>query len=224
MSVAFPNQIAENPYASPRATPAPAPAAPAADTRPGSLVLILLGFVLVLVGYFTSNFFLISDLYHVGFGPGGKEIPSPFAPVFNTPALQWMLYLASASAFVAGAVMIGSQRFNPLAVVAYIMCPLIGIIHLLGAPLRIAKKYAEAVAAVYLLIGSALAFTGATQMFRLYGLADPGIAPVGASLLTEVGLAFVVGAALKFCCTPPSSACPAGNVVVAELNEAAAGV
>jgi hypothetical protein len=220
MSVALAD-LADNPYASPSAVAAPAPAAPAADARPGSLVLIVVGFVLVLVGYITSNFFLISDLYHVGFGPGGKEIPSPFAPVFSTPALQWMLYLASASAFVAGAVMIGSQRFNPLAVVAYVMCPLIGIIHLVGAPLRIAKKYAEAVATVYLLIGSCLAFTGATQMFRLYGLADPGMAPVGASLLSEVGLAFVVGAALKFCCLPASAACPTGDIVVAELNEAA---
>jgi len=223
MSVALAD-LAQNPYASPNTVAVPAPAAPAADASPGSLVLIILGFVLVLVGYITSNFFLISDLYHVGFGPGGKDIPSPFASVFSTPALQWMLYLACALAFVAGAVMIASQRFNPLAVVAYVICPLIGIIHLVGAPLRIAKKYAEAVATVYLLIGSALAFTGATQMFRLYGLADPGMAPVGASLLTEVGLVFVVGAALKFCCMPASAASPTGDIVVAELNESAAGI
>ena len=222
MSVALAD-LADNPYASPSTVALPVPAAPAADTRPGSLVLIIFGFVLVIAGYLTSSFFLISDLYHVGFGPGGKEIPSPFAPMFSTPALQWMLYLAAASAFVAGAVMIGSQRFNPLAVVAYVMCPLIGIIHLVGAPLRIAKKYAEVVATVYLLIGSCLVFTGATQMFRLYGLADPGLAPVGASLLTEVGLAFVVGAALKFCCMPASATCPTGDIIVAELNEAPAG-
>src|SRR5262245_375347 len=168
MSTTFADAF-ENPYASPSSTPKAPPApAPAAKAKPGSLAIIFPGFILLLVGYLCSNLFLISDLYQVGFGPGGKVIPSPFAMAFQTPAQQWMVYLATASAFVAGAVMFGSQRFNPITVVCYMMCPLAGAIFLIASPLRIVQKYAEPVAAIYLLIGSCLVFTGATRMFLLY--------------------------------------------------------
>ena len=107
--------------------------------------MILGGFVLLLGGYFTSNLFLISDLYHVGMGPGGRAIPSPLAAAFTTAPQQWGLYVACAAAFVAGTVMIGSQPFNPMAIVCYVMCPLVGMIYAIATPLRIVKKYAEPV-------------------------------------------------------------------------------
>src|SRR5207249_1027047 len=141
---------------------------------------------------FTSNLFLVSDLYHVGFGPNGEVIPSPLALAFHTPAQLWMVYVAFAGAFVAGSVMLASQRFNPMAVVCYVMCPLAGAVYLIGSPLRIVQKYAEPVAALYLVIGSCLFCTGATRMFSLYGQVTNGFAPVAASMMTEVGLAFIV--------------------------------
>ena len=39
---------------------------------------------------------------------------------------------------------------------------------------------------------------GTTRLFQLYGQPTDGFAPVVASMLTEVGLAFVVGSLLKF--------------------------
>src|SRR5688572_6612578 len=157
MSTAFGNSF-ENPYASPVPENRPAAAAAPAE-KPGSLGVFFAGFILLLGGYFTSNIFLIADLYHVPFGPNGKVIASPFAETFSTAPQQWMLYAACAAAFVAGVVMIGSQRFNPMTFVAYIMCPLVGLIYLIASPLRMVQKHADVVSAVYLLIGSCLVFT-----------------------------------------------------------------
>jgi hypothetical protein len=208
--------VIPNPYVSPRLETAPASAPVAAVAKPGSIGMILGGFVLVLVGYLMSNIFVISDLYHVGFGPDGKVIPSPFASVFSTAPQQWTLYFVCATAFIAGAVMIGSQPFNPLVVVCYVMCPLVGMIYLIATPLRIAKKYAEPIAAAYLLIGSCLVFTGATRMFLLYGQAAGGFAPVAASMMTEAGMALVLGSALRFLVTDsPSRANDAADEIVA---------
>src|SRR5687768_3114420 len=125
MSTAFADSL-QNPYASPAQEIRPAAVAAAAE-KPGSLALFFLGFILLLGGYFTSNIFLISDLYNVPFGPNGKAIPSPFASAAGTAPQQWLLYAAFAAAFVVGAVLIGSQRFNPLTFVAHIMCPLVGL-------------------------------------------------------------------------------------------------
>ena len=182
-----------NPYSSPRAAALRASSA-CPRKRAGSVGIIFGGFVLLLGGYFTSNLFLISDLYHVGMGPGGEAIPSPLAAAFTTAPQQWGLYMACAAAFVAGAVMIGSQPFNPMAIVCYVMCPLVGMIYAIATPLRMVKKYAEAGRGLYLLVGSCLFITGATQLFRLYGQAHGGFAPIAASMMTEAGLAFVVGA------------------------------
>jgi hypothetical protein len=188
----------QNPYASPRLESGPAPSPPTPVAKPGSLVIILVGFMLVLGGYLTSNLFLISDLYQVGFGPDGKVLSSPFAAAFSTPGQQWMLYAACAAAFIAGAIMVGSQPFNPMAVVCYAMCPLICFIFIVAWPLRVVQKYADAVAAFDLLVGSSLLFTGATRMFLLYGQRGGGFEPVAASMMTEAGLALMLGSALKF--------------------------
>src|SRR4029079_7825428 len=80
-----------NPYATPRIEAAPAPVAAPAK-KPGSLGMIFGGFVLLLLGYFTSNLLLISDLYKIGIGPNGQPVPSPFAMATTTPAVQWLLY------------------------------------------------------------------------------------------------------------------------------------
>ena len=208
----------QNPYASPVPETRPAPATVPAE-KPGSLGLIFGGFVLLLAGYFTSNLFLIFDLYHVPFGSDGQVIPSPLAAAASTAAQRWLLYVVCASAFVSGAVMIGSQRFNPMAVVCYVMCPLIGLIYLIASPLRMARKHAEAVATVYLLIGSCLAFTGGIQLFRLYGLPTNGFAPVGASLMTEAGLVLIVGAIIKFLRIPAKAAGTGAEIFVAEVAD-----
>jgi hypothetical protein len=213
-----------NPYASPglERTPAPAPTKP--TTAVGSLAMVFGGFILVLAGYFTSNLFLIGDLYKIGMGPEGKPIASPFALLGTTPVEQWLLYALCASAFIAGAVMIGSQRFNPMAVVCYVMCPLVGAIYLVGSPLRIApKKYAEIVAAVYLLGGSCLAFTGVTRLFLLYGRTGQEMAPILASMMTEVGLALILGAIVKFwCAASPEASREAAPVAATAIDALAA--
>lgn len=214
-------EIVENPYASPSVESRSTPITATPVTKPGSLAIILAGFVLLLAGYFTSNLFLIADLYHIGFGPNGKVIASPLAAAFNTPAQQWMLYVAFAAAFIAGAVMIGSQRFNPMAVVCFVMCPLAGGVYLIASPLRIAQKHAEPVAALYLLVGSCLFCTGATRMFLLYGQNTNGFAPVAASMMTEVGLALVVGSAVKFWHVPAAAIESMSDIVVAEINDGA---
>jgi hypothetical protein len=219
MSVVLADNIS-NPYTSPRASGAPLPAPAAPVTKPGSIGIVLGGFVLLLLGYFTSNLFLISDLYHIGMGPDGKAIPSPLAAVFTTAPQQWGMYALCAAAFVAGAVMIGSQRFNPMAVVCYVMCPLVGMIYLIASPLRIVKKNAELVAALYLLVGSCLAISGITQLLRLYGQNGGGFAPIAASMMTEAGLAFVVGSALKFMASEPDDASSQDDaIIVAEFAE-----
>jgi hypothetical protein len=210
-----------NPYVSPRSAVTPVAAPAVQPIRPGSIGITVGGFVLLLLGYFASNLFVISDLYHIGFGPDGKVIPSPLASIASTAPQQWMLYAACAAAFVTGAVMIGSQSFNPLVAVCYIICPVVGIIYLVATPLRIVKKYAEPVAALYLLVGSCLVITGATQLLRLYGHATGGFAPVAASMMTEAGLAIVVGSALKFLVSgsPTISAEEAEPIVVAEFAD-----
>jgi hypothetical protein len=225
MSTFLANQF-PNPYASPQAATAPAakPATPA--NKPGNIGIVLGGFVLLFAGYIISNIFVISDLYHMPMGPDKEFIPSPFSPLFTTPAQQWTFYVVCAAAFVAGAVMIGSQNFNPIVVVAYVMCPIVGMIYLVASPLRMVQRYADVVAAGYLLVGSCLAFTGATRLFLLYGTRTDGFAPILASMMTEVGLAFIAGAGLKFLFSGSSTAAaaavaidPAAEVYVAELAE-----
>ena len=103
-------------------------------------------------GYFVSNIFLISDLYKVGFGPNGEVIPSPFAQNLQTPFQQWTLYIVSAAATVAGFVMIGSQRQNPVAIMCYVMCPLVAVAYFVGWPLRAVQRNAAPVAALYLAV------------------------------------------------------------------------
>jgi hypothetical protein len=201
---------ATNPYATPQCLSEAADASPAAaKTKHGSLAIVFAGFLLVLGGYFTSNIFLIADLYHVPFGPNGKVLSSPFAATFSTPAQQWMLYGACAAATIAGCIMVGSQAFNPLAAVAYIMCPLMAGIYLVASPLRIAQKWAFPVATFYLAVGSCLAGTGIIRLGNLYGQPGSGFEPVGASMLTEVGLALFVGAVVKLACTAPAQPIPA---------------
>jgi hypothetical protein len=222
MSTLLADQV-QNPYASPGLEGGRPPAA-VKPTVVGSLAMVFGGFFLVLLGYFTSNLFLIGDLYKVGMGPDGQSISSPFALFATTPVEQWLLYALCASAFIAGAVMIGSQRFNPLAVVIYVMCPLVGAIYMVATPLRIVSgKYAELVAALYLLVGSCLAFTGITRLFLLYGRPGQEFAPILASMMAEVGLTLIVGAVVKFWCAPsPETANETQPVVATAIDGFAA--
>ena len=96
-----------------------------------------------------------------------------------------------------GAVMIGSQPFNPLVVVCYVMCPLVGLVFLVGLPLRIAGRFAVPIATIYLAIGACLAGAGRMQLISLYGRPNLEFEPMLASLLTEAGLALLCGALLK---------------------------
>ena len=185
-----------NPYASPELAPIEASAKPAPEH--GSVILIMAGFFLLLVGYLTSNLFAIADLYGLGMGPEGETVPSPLSLVFTTPFQRWMFYIVSGAAFIGGAVLLGSQRFNPVTVVCYVMCPLAGFAFLVASPLREIKKFAEPIAALYLLIGSALAFAGITQLYLLYGTNNGSFVPVLASMMTQVGMALAIGALLKF--------------------------
>lgn len=166
--------------------------------KPGSFLIVSLGFVLLLGGYFVS-IFIISDLYQVGFGPNGEAIPSPFAASLETPIQQWMLYGVSALATIAGLIMIGSQRFNPFAAVAYIMCPLVGMTFLVGWPLRAVKAdgVAVAVVGIYLATGSCLAAVGIMRLVSLYGEPGGAFGAVGGSIMAQAGLALAFGALLK---------------------------
>ena len=94
-----------NPYASPPPVAQPTPIVSQSAAKPGSLGIILPGFVLLLVGYLTSNLFLISDLYKLGLGPNANATPSPFAMLVRTAPEQWLLYGLFAAAFIAGAVL-----------------------------------------------------------------------------------------------------------------------
>ena len=90
----------------------------------------------------------------------------------------------------------------PLVAVLFIMCPLVAIVFLAAAPLRMAKKWAVPVAAVYLMIGVCLAGVGISRMIGLYGQAGLEFEPILASLLTEIGLAMLGGAMLKLAFAP----------------------
>jgi len=188
----------QNPYASPQVCETPHRAQLQQEKpQPGSLALILGGFFMLLIGYLTSNLFVIGDLYHLAFGPDNQHIASPFAALFSSPAQEWGLYCLCAGATIAGCVMFGSQRYNPLAIVCYMMCPIASLIFLVAAPLRLARKTALPVAAIYLAVGGCLAGTGITQLVSLYGRPNLNFEPPLASMMAEVGLAFVVGAILK---------------------------
>src|SRR5438105_881158 len=115
-----------NPYASPTIDAAREPAAARPAAKPGSVAIVLSGLVLLLVGYFTSNLLVMAELYDIDWGPGASNAPSPFASVLPTAMHQWLAYAVAAAAFVVGAVMVGSQRFNPMTIVVYVMCPLAG--------------------------------------------------------------------------------------------------
>ena len=199
-----------NPYSSPQPEPVAAEVVSAPD-KPGSLGLIMGGFVLLLLGYLASNLLAIADLYGLGMGPHGQQTPSPLAGVFTTPLQQWAFYIVSGSAFVAGAVMLGSQRMNPLAMVCYVMCPIAGLAFAVGWPLRAVKKFSDGLATIYLLVGSSLAFTGGTRLFLLYGNSGGSFEPVLASIMTQAGVALMIGAMLKFC----SSSGPAQSSALA---------
>ncbi|HEX5103903.1 MAG TPA: hypothetical protein VFV87_08845 [Pirellulaceae bacterium] len=192
-----------NPYASPPLDE-PIIRAELADEKPkpGSLPLIFLGFILLLVGYLASNIFAIADLYQIGFGPGGEVIPSPLADVFSTPGWQWLFYGICAAATIAGCILIGSQNFNPLVAVIFIMCPLVAVVYLLAMPLRMAQKWTVPMAATYLMIGTCLAGVGISRLIGLYGQAGLNFEPILASLLTEIGLALLGGAMLKLAFAP----------------------
>jgi len=189
-------KILANPYASPTPDASPAPVQPAASQH-GSLACIIPGFLLLLVGYLASNVLAIADLYHVGFGPDGQFIPSPLAGVFTTPFLQWLFYALTASAAIAGCVLVGSQNFNPMVVVCYVMCPLVGLVFLLGLPLRIAGRFAAPIATIYLAIGTCLAGAGLMRLVSLYGRPNLEFEPMLASLLAESGVALLAGGILK---------------------------
>jgi hypothetical protein len=193
-----------NPYASP---PAEEPIIRAElaklEPQPGSLVIIFPGFILLLVGYLASNIFAIADLYQVGFGPGGEVIPSPFAGALGEgPAGAWLLYGLFATAAVAGCILVGSQNFNPLTAVLFMMCPLVALVFLAAMPLRIAQKHVIPVAAAYLMVGTCLAGAGLMRMISLYGEVGLDFQPILASLMLQIGLAMLGGAMLKLARTP----------------------
>jgi hypothetical protein len=194
-------KIIGNPYASPAPPPPPPPEEvpqwPAPKPKPGSLFVIFPGFILLLVGYLASNVFAIADLYHVGFGPNGQFIPSPLAGVCTTPLLQWLFYVVTASAAIGGCLMVGSQRFNPSAIVIFVMCPIVGLVFLVGAPLRMVGRFATAAAVAYLVVGTCLAGAGVSRLVSLYGRINDDGAPIIASLLTEIGLALFAGGLIK---------------------------
>jgi hypothetical protein len=193
-----PDSALANPYASPAAAPdfSLLPAEPAAP-RPGSLVIIILGFFLLLVGYAVSNALAIGDLYGLGMAPEGEKIPSPLAELCSTPFELWLFYAATAGATVAGCLLIGSQNANPMAIVCYVMCPIAGLVFLLGMPLRLAGRRGQSFATIYLGVGTCLAGDGILRLIHLYG--QPGVTfePILASLMTEAGLALAAGGLLK---------------------------
>jgi hypothetical protein len=191
-----------NPYTSPPAD-VPIIQAELAEDRPrhGSLAIIFLGFGLLLIGYLTSNVFAIFGLYEIGVGPQGDAVPSPLAGLCTTPAAQWMFYGLCASGAVLGCILIGSQNFNPLAAVMFFLCPIVGLVFLAATPLRIARKQAVPVAAIYLMIGTCLAGVGLMRLIGLYGQAGLGFEPILASLMLQAGVAMLGGAMLKLACT-----------------------
>ena len=164
-----------NPYASPAPVEAPIQAE-LVEPKPkfGSLAIIFLGFILLLVGYLTSNILAISDLYQIGMGPDGEATASPFAVFGTSPAAQWLFYAVCASAAIAGCILIGSQNFNPMVAVIFFMCPIAGLVFLVATPLRIAQKHVVPVAAIYLMIGVCLAGVGLNAPDRHVWPARPG--------------------------------------------------
>ena len=56
-------------------------------------------------------------------------------------------------------------------------------------------------------------------MFLLYGQNTNDFAPVAASMMTEVGLAFVIGSMVKFWRVPAATIESSSDIVVAEINE-----
>jgi hypothetical protein len=193
-----------NPYASP-AGDIPVIQAEIVEDKPkhGSLALILLGFVLLLVGYMAGNVFAIFDLYQIGMGPDGEAMPSPISELCPTPASLWLFYGLCAAATIAGCLLIGSQNFNPLCAVVFFMCPIAGLVFLLATPLRTVRNYVVPVAAVYLMIGTCLAGVGLTKLIGMYGQPGLEFEPILCSLALQAGLAMLAGAMLKLARTPP---------------------
>ena len=215
-----PASVFTNPYASPTAAPEAQllPAEPAAP-RPGSLVMIILGFFLLLVGYVISNALAIGDLYGLGMAPEGEKIPSPLAELCSSPFELWLFYAATAGATVAGCLLIGSQNANPMAIVCYVMCPIAGLVFLLGMPLRMAGRWGQSIGTIYLGVGTCLAGAGILRLVNLYG--QPGVTfePILASLMTEAGLALAAGGLLKLlwmgAFASPESIAGQGNLATA---------
>jgi hypothetical protein len=157
----------------------------------------------LLVGYLAGNIFAVFDIYQIGMGPDGEPVPSPLSELCPTPALQWLFYGLCAAATVAGCILLGSQNFNPLCAVIFFMCPIAGLVFLFASPLRMARKHAVGVAAVYLMIGTCLAGVGLTKLIGLYGQPGLEFQPMLFSLMFQAGLAMLGGAMLKLARTPP---------------------
>jgi len=158
--------------------------------------MVFVGALLLLLGYLGSYMLLMLDLSGATL-EDGTPLPSPLGAVIQSTQQMWLIFEVDTLMIVAGSILVASQPFCSLVAVAYIMCPIVGLVYLLGAPLRGDKSWNRRAAQVYLLIGIVAVIAGAVYLKQ--GPADPAFPLdfVGAGFALQFGLAATLGAILR---------------------------
>lgn len=161
-----------------------------------SAALLLLGFALLLPGFLGSLMVLTVDLSGVAM-ENGVPMASPLGEAIQNPAHLWIAFAVGTLMVVMGAILIGSQPFCLPAAIVYFMCPIVCLVHLLGALLRGDKPWNRIAAQAYLVIGAVAAFVGATVLKQ--GPAEPEqmFQFVSSGFLFQFGLAAALGGVIR---------------------------
>jgi hypothetical protein len=171
--------------------------------------MVTAGGVLLIIGYF-FGMLAVADLYRINLQPPQESTssaeegfqPSPLSDIATTPAQRWGVYVAATALVVVSMIMVGSQPMVGAVTIIYIMCPLAMGAAIVGWPLRQARKIAIPAATVYLGLGVCLTSVGVFWLMDLWGAKQGDENALLASFATQVGLALITGALLKFSRTP----------------------
>ena len=154
-----------------------------------SLGIMFLGFILFLPGYMGSTLVLIGDLY--GNSADGFGLQAIIGQEFN----PWLGYAFCTTFFVLGTLLIGSQRFMAITAVAYVICPIVAIAALLGAPLRGRASWNRTAAIIYAVGGAIIAGVAMWMMLQMLGK-EFTLETFGASIAFQLGIAATIGGLL----------------------------
>lgn len=189
------NSPLENPYETPVETLEETNTASEEAAKPTAMsaTIAVAGVFVLLFGYATSAFTVI-DLYLPS-----SPLLSEIVGTTLGPTTLWFFYAIALSTAVAGTLMICSRPIPTSVIVVYFMCPLVAVTYAIGSPLRLAKKWAMPVAAIYLALGTCCGAIAIPKMMAYYAIrdTDEALGAIGFHMLLLAGAACIAGAVTK---------------------------